>query len=622
MSPAGIAAPTIRYALVKLVAACVLPLALAAAGLIYYVYSTERTRLTSNALDHTRAIAHAVDHALTGTAAGPEQGRHAAMALLLAAQKLPPGWRAAIIDPGALVVARSHDARSFVGKPVKPDLRAHMLHADEGAYESRTLDGVPVVTLYSTAPASRWTVALGIPLAELTASLYRGIAWLALCTAAAAGAGLLLASLVGRRIAASLDALTGPAAALGSDGPLLLPPLHFAEARILGAALAGAHAKLAVLRGGLRTTEQRLELATQATGIGIWVRDLAQHGIWASAEWRALFGFGAAQVFTLDDFFARIHPDDRAAARSTLLGIALQGGSYDIEYRLLLPDGALRWIASRGCIGSDGSGRDGVVLGVSSDVSPRKLAELALREKQEQVFHLSRVSVLGELSGALAHEINQPLTSILSNAQAAHRLLARTAPPLAEIRAILADIVAEDRRAADVIGRLRGLLKHSVTAHATIDFDAVTSEVAGLLRNDLLNRDIRVDLAVGPGLPAVAGDRVQLQQVLINLVVNACDAIGPRGGAGQAGARWITVAVAAANARSGVDLTVHDSGPGLPDGQCESVFAPFHSTKPDGMGLGLAICRTIVTAHGGRIRAWNHRLGGAVFHVFLPAAHG
>jgi PAS domain S-box-containing protein len=457
-------APTIRRALLTLVAACILPLSIAAAGLIYHVYSSERAVLTRNALNRTGAIAHAVDLALSGLSATPAPQRQAAMAALLAAQQLPPSWRAAIIDADARVVARSHDAPIYVGKPVRPDLQAHMQRAPEGAYETLTLDGVPVVTVYSRAQASRWSVAVGIPLAELTASLYSSIAWLALCTGGAAAAGLLLASLITRRIAASLGALTGPAAALGSDGPLALPPLYFAEARILGTALSDAHRKLRAMRDGLRASEQRLDLATQATGIGIWVRSLVGHAIWASAEWRALFGFTSNEIFSLEDVIARIHPDDRAGARSTLLGIAERGGSYDIEYRLLLPDGTLRWVASRGRIGSDGTGGEDVVLGISSNVSPRKLAELALRKKQEQVFHLARVSVLGELSGALAHEINQPLTAILSNAQAAQRLIGRTPQPLDEIRDILADIVAEDQRAAEVIRRLRSLLKNSATA--------------------------------------------------------------------------------------------------------------------------------------------------------------
>lgn len=625
---AAAGAPTIGRVLVKLVLACVLPIALAAAGLIYYVYSSERAGLTGNVIQRVHGIAEDIDRELgraggAGTAGGagaPQApATTARMAALLASEQLPPGWRAAIIDRDGRIAARSHDPQTYVGKPVMPDLRARMLLYADGAYESRTVDGIAVLTVYGRAPASGWSIAVGIPLAELTASLYRGIALLALCTAAAAGAGLALASVIARRVAGSMNALIGPAAALGADAPLALPPLHFAEARILGGALADAHATLQVMRAGLRASEQRLDLATQATGIGIWVRDLESGLIWASVQWRALFGFGADQDFTLDDVIGRIHPDDRPAARAALVGIAHNGGSYDIEYRLLPADGHLRWIASRGRIGSNDAGRPGVVLGVSSDVSARKLGELALQKKQEEVFHLSRVGVVGELSGALAHEINQPLTSILSNAQAAQRLILRQPPPLAEIGDILADIVAEDRLAAEVIRRLRGLLRNSEPVREIIDFHAITGDVLALLRNDLLNRDIRVDAAVEAGLPPVLGDAVQLQQVLINLIVNGCDAIA----ADLARSRRRAVDIAVTAAHDGwVELRVHDGGPGLAPARLESIFEPFHSTKPDGMGLGLAICRKIVGAHGGRMRAANHEEGGAVMQVLLPVRHG
>lgn len=581
-------------------------MALIAGCLIYFVYHSERTALTRNWLDRTRAIAMAVDYELASLGT-----RH--MSGVLAAQKLPASWRAAIIDDHALVVARTHEAALFVGKPVKPDLRARMLRAPEGAYETLTLDAIPVLTVYSHAPASHWTVAVGIPLAELTESLYGGIAWLAVCTTVAAALGLLLALTIASRIAGSVTALIGPAAAIGGNAPIALPHPYFAEARILGDALADAHQKLGA-------SEQRLDLATQATGIGIWMRDARQNILWASDAWRTLFGFGPTEVFGMDDVIARIHPDDRVAVRAALLGVTRPGDGYDIEYRLVMDDGSLRWVVSRGRVSAADPDHGTVVLGISSDVSPRKLAELALQKKQEQVIHLSRVSVIGALSGALAHEINQPLTSILSNAQAAQRLIERSPPPLDDIREILADIVAEDQRAAEVIRRLRGLLRNSAPDREAIDFAIVAGEVASLLRNDLLNRDIRVDVQVAPDLPRVAGDRVQLQQVLINLIVNGCDAIGVRDRNNTA-PRHIVVAATPAPDDTGVDLTVHDSGPGLQAGEYETVFEPFHSSKPDGMGLGLAICRKIIAAHGGRIRAFNHPAGGAVFHVSLPGAH-
>ena len=606
-------APTIRAALVWLVLACVVPLALAAAGLIYYVYSSERIGLTNNAVHRARAIAAALDREYSGASSATP----AELAAMLAAQQLPPTWRAAIIDKDLHIAARSHDAAIYVGKPVAPDLRARMLLHGEGAYENRSLDGIAVSIIYVRAPLSGLTIGFGIPLAELTASLYRGIAWLVLCSVGAAAVGLSMAVLIARRIAGSMTALIAPATALGGEAALELPPLRFAETRILGAALVDAHRALAAMRAGLRASELRLDLATQATGFGIWVRKLDTGAIWASAQWRTLFGFDDAEQFTVARVIGRIHPDDRPAASAALLGIARGGStSYDVEFRLLLPDGTLRWIASRGRIGNDEDGQAGVVLGISSDMSARKLAELALQKKQEEVFHLSRVSMIGEMSGALAHEINQPLTSILSNAQAAQRLIERSPPPLAAIGEILADIVAEDRHAAEVIGRLRGLLRNSEPVRQAVDFAAITTDVLSLLRNNLLNRDIRVDTSIAPSLPAVLGDSVQLQQVLINLVVNSCDAID----AAACQVREVAIKVAAHTHRF-VELQVRDSGPGIESDRHGDIFEPFHSTKPDGMGLGLSICRKIVNAHGGRIEAGHPAGGGALIRVFLPVHH-
>lgn len=610
LSRPGRRVPSIRATLVRLVLVCVLPLALTAAALIFYVYLRERESLTDNALNRTRAVAYVLDRELPGSS--PADVPRAAR--LLAAQKLLPSWRAALIDTDARILARSHDPQTFVGKPVMPDLRRHIADEADGSYESVTLDGVPVLTVFSRAPVTGRTVAVGIPLAELRASLYRGIGLLILFTIVATALGLLTASLIARRVAGSLTALIAPATSLGGDTPLSMPAPHFAEAGILGDALVTAHAKLLTMRAGLRSSEQRLDLATQATGVGIWVRDRNGAVVWASAQWRKLFGFGADEPFRLDDVFARIHADDRDAARTTLLRIAALGGSYDIEYRLAMPDGGQRWIASRGRleIGDvPGAGAE-LVLGISSDVSVRILAELALQRKQEQVVHLSRVSMVGELSGALAHEINQPLTAILSNAQAAQRLIERSAPPIGEIRDILADIVAEDRRAAEVIRRLRNLLRDSAVSREAVDVDVLAAEVVGLLRNELLNRDIKLAVDTRCDGVAVSGDKIQLQQVLINLIVNGCDAIDSV----AAASRKIHVAIAGDEA--GITFTVHDGGPGIEPQRLHTIFEPFHSTKPDGMGLGLSICRKIVGAHGGTIGAANHPAGGALFTVTIP----
>ena len=254
------------------------------------------------------------------------------------------------------------------------------------------------------------------------------------------------------------------------------------------------------------------------------------------------------------------------------------------------------------------------VLASVVDVSQRKQDELDAARQRDELAHLSRVAMLGELSGSLAHELNQPLAAILSNAQAAQRFLARDPPQLDRVTEILADIVSSDKRAGAVITRLRSLMRREDAMHQRIDMNEVVQEVLSLMRSDLLNRQVWVGTELALRLPAVLGDRVQLQQVLLNLVINGCDAM-----AGIETQREVVVRSGSASGQN-VRVSVADRGPGIPPADLERIFEPFVTTKPQGMGLGLAICRSIVKAHGGRLWAANSPEGGAMLHVELPGA--
>lgn len=254
-----------------------------------------------------------------------------------------------------------------------------------------------------------------------------------------------------------------------------------------------------------------------------------------------------------------------------------------------------------------------LTLAAVTDTSERQRREAELSQRRDEVAHLSRVTMLGELSGSLAHELNQPLAAILSNAQAAQRMLLRNPEDLSEIGEILSDIVDNDRRAGDVIRRLRTLLRKGPHDLSRLDVNETVRECLRLLRSDLRNRDVVVVLDLAPGLPSVEGDQVQLQQVLLNLIFNACDAMASTEG------RHITVH--SRGRRDSVRITVSDDGPGIPVGMLDRIFEPFQTSKPNGLGLGLAICRTIVESHHGRLWAENG-VGrrGAAFHVELPTA--
>ncbi len=257
---------------------------------------------------------------------------------------------------------------------------------------------------------------------------------------------------------------------------------------------------------------------------------------------------------------------------------------------------------------------DGGAVVTRADVTTRHDAQLQMDEQRRELSHLARVNALGQLSGALAHELNQPLTSISNNAEAARHLLRRRPVDLPEIDAALGDILTEDRRAAQVIRRLRALLRRGETRVIPVDAAALVADVLELSHAELISRGVSANAIVGHELPPVLADRVQVQQVLLNLILNACEAmelVKPHG-------RRLSLLVATDG--SNVRFSVRDSGTGIPTPLIDHLFEPFVTTKREGLGLGLSISRTIVAAHGGRIWAENNADGGASVHCLFPAA--
>jgi len=307
-----------------------------------------------------------------------------------------------------------------------------------------------------------------------------------------------------------------------------------------------------------------------------------------------------------------IHDDDRRAVELALTAALERGEPYEVEFRLRGADGALRSIRSRGAPQRDGRGRPARVLGMTVDISERRRREQQIREQRQELAHLGRVAMLGELSGAITHELNQPLTTVLSNAQAAQQLLEGAAPDLDEIRAILDDIVAENKRAGEIIRRLRTLLKKGEIQLQEVDINELVLEVIGLEHSDLIARNVSVSTRLAPQLPLVRADRVQIQQVLLNLMMNAGDAM-----AQTHGERLIRIGTCF---EAGfVQIRVGDRGPGLPARYPERIFEAFFTTKEQGLGLGLTICRSIINAHGGELHARDTGQG-ALFTVALPCA--
>jgi PAS domain S-box-containing protein len=364
----------------------------------------------------------------------------------------------------------------------------------------------------------------------------------------------------------------------------------------------------------LRVSEERMSLAVERAQLVLWDWDMANDKVWMTDEGRKFFGFEPGEAIDHATLAGRIHPDDRATRAAAIQQALATGSSYEIEFRLILPDGSVRWIAARGRSHSHAvAGAAPRTLGVSMDITHQKQADAEAQQQREELAHLSRVAALSALSGSLAHELSQPLTSILSNAQAALRFMSRDPPDLGDIRAILADIVRVDRRAGEIIRRLRTLLRRGEVALQPVSVKDSLEELLRLTRSDLIARGVSVANLVRGDLPLAMTDRVQLQQVLLNLIVNACDAMesNPREG------RKLTLTTSIE--QNEMRIGVLDCGVGLPD-DVETLFQPFHTTKDGGLGMGLSICRTLVAAHGGRLWAEPRPERGTAFYVALPLA--
>jgi len=250
---------------------------------------------------------------------------------------------------------------------------------------------------------------------------------------------------------------------------------------------------------------------------------------------------------------------------------------------------------------------------VFANTLSRRRSEMEGQRLRQDLAHVGRVSTMGELTASLAHELNQPLTAILSNAQAAQRLLASDKTDLVEIREILGDIVEDDKRAGEVIHRLRGFLKKSNLELSALDIGELVSQVARLVSSDAIIRNVAIRLELAPGLPPVCGDRVQLQQVILNLLMNGLDAMRES----SEGERTLVLRTVGDGPAS-VTVAVEDSGVGIDEADLEHVFHAFYTTKADGLGMGLAIARSIVEAHGGHLAARSNPRCGATFSFTLP----
>jgi len=251
------------------------------------------------------------------------------------------------------------------------------------------------------------------------------------------------------------------------------------------------------------------------------------------------------------------------------------------------------------------------------DITNRKLIESEALKLREEIAHVTRVSTLGELTSSLAHEINQPLGAILSNAQAAQRFLSQDKPDMKEIGEILGDIIRDDNRAAEVIRKIRSLLKKEESQYESLNLNDVIEDILNVIRNDTALAAVSIEKKFDPSLPSICGDRIQLQQVILNLVLNAAEAMREAG----SDPRRMTVRTSKRNGRF-AEVSIRDIGPGIEENNANRLFDPFYTTKSGGMGMGLAISKDIVKAHRGEIQAVNNPDRGATFTFTVPFDSG
>jgi PAS domain S-box-containing protein len=403
----------------------------------------------------------------------------------------------------------------------------------------------------------------------------------------------------------------------------LLQTPYFVSFAFLGVICAMAHElssdvlRVAMLSRRLRESEWRSDLAARAASLGFWTLDIQKDELWASDSARALFGVSPDERISMNRFFELVHPDHRDAVKRAIENSLKGSGEYEVDYRVQLDDGRIRWISAHGRTDFDEAGKPRLFSGALADITERRQSEIELRQLRGQLAHAGRVSVMGQLAASMAHELNQPLGAILSNAEAAELFLKQDPPALNELADILADIRKDDERAGEVIRRMRALLRRQDMECVTLDVNPLVQDVFRLVSADAALRQTVVQLDLAPDLPGVEGDRIHLQQVVLNLIMNALEAMGA-----QSAPKRVVMVSTRRGEDGTVRLCVADSGPGISEASLPLLFDPFFTTKPNGMGMGLAICHRIIEAHAGRIRAENRAEGGALFTVTLPARAG
>jgi PAS domain S-box-containing protein len=383
-----------------------------------------------------------------------------------------------------------------------------------------------------------------------------------------------------------------------------------AVAAQLGLAIERKRAEEAV-----REREAQISVAAESADVAFWVLYPEQNTAWMSEKGRKIYGFHPHETLTRDSLVNRAHPDDRAGIESVLNRACHSFEAFESEHRLVLPFGKKHWVIMRGRCFKDEKGKLAEIIGVTIDVSVQKQSALQMQTHREEIAHLNRVALMGEMTASVAHELNQPLTAIANTASAARRFLERGNIDPVLLKRLLQDMVTDSQRAGEVIRGIRALVRKEKGVRSLLSLNAIVADTLRFVGQDVLLRESVITTELDHSLPQVEAVPVQMQQVLINLIMNALDAVEKL----PPSERRIIIST-----RTGEDglaeVSVRDFGHGLPEDRPGKVFEHFFSTKQAGMGMGLTIVRSIIETHGGTISAENAPDRGARFFFRLPAA--
>jgi PAS domain S-box-containing protein len=366
----------------------------------------------------------------------------------------------------------------------------------------------------------------------------------------------------------------------------------------------------------LQRSERYLAEAQRLSHTGSWAYNpTSGETIYWSDEMFRIYGLDPQRSSAPNrrEFSRFLLPDDRDKVYERIDRAHREKADYAENHRIVLADGTVKRLHVIGHPVLDGNGEVSDYVGTSMDVTERERAEEALQKAQAELAHVNRVTTMGQLTASIAHEVNQPITAAVTSAEVALRWLGASQPNLEEVRKALAEIVKSGYRAADVVGRIRALTRKATPRKGRFDLNEAVRDVIALTRSEVLRHGVSLKTDLARGLPPVVGDRVQLQQVILNLVINGIEAM-----------KEVADSPRELLIRSQLDeagamlVAVQDSGSGLDPQNVKQLFEAFYTTKPDGMGMGLAICRSIIEAHGGRLWATANEPRGAVFHFALP----